>query len=59
MRPGRCDVSRFPDTGLVIVTGESDADVLKMVASDRPVREKPVSPHELRLTLSLFRMAIQ
>ena len=51
--------SRFPDIGLVIVTGESDADVLQMLKeSDMPLLEKPVSPHELRLTLSLFRTAI-
>ncbi len=50
---------RYPDIGLVIVTGESDADVLRMLKeSDMPLLEKPVSPHELRLTLSLFRTAI-
>ena len=41
------------------LTGESDADVLQMLKeSDMPLLEKPVSPHELRLTLSLFRTAI-
>ena len=38
----------------------ADADVLQMLKeSDMPLLEKPVSPHELRLTLSLLRAAIE
>jgi signal transduction histidine kinase len=50
--------ARFPAMGVVMVTGESDEKVLAQLAeSGLPVLEKPVSPHELRLTLSLFKAA--
>jgi signal transduction histidine kinase len=50
--------SRYPEMGVVMVTGESDQKVLEQLAeSGLPVLEKPVSPRELRLTLSLFKAA--
>lgn len=50
--------TRFPAMGVVMVTGESDEKVLAQLAeAGLPVLEKPVSPRELRLTLSLFKAA--
>jgi signal transduction histidine kinase len=49
---------RYPEMGVVMVTGESDEKVLEQLSeSGLPVLEKPVSPGELRLTLSLFKAA--
>jgi signal transduction histidine kinase/CheY-like chemotaxis protein len=49
---------RYPEMGVVMVTGESDDRVLEQLSeSGLPVLEKPVSPRELRLTLSLFKAA--
>jgi len=48
--------NRYPDMGVVVVTGESDAAVLARLAeSGLPVLEKPVDPSELRMTLGLFK----
>lgn len=47
---------KYPDMGVVVVTGESDEAVLASLAeSGLPVLEKPASPEELRLTLALFK----
>ncbi len=52
--------ARYPEMGVVMVTGESDEKVLDQLAeSGLPVLEKPVSPRELRLTLSLFKAAAE
>lgn len=49
---------RYPGMGVVMVTAESDERVREQLAeSGLPVLEKPVSPRELRLTLSLFKAA--
>jgi signal transduction histidine kinase len=49
---------RHPGMGVVMVTGESDPQVLDQLAeAGLPVLEKPVSPRELRLTLALFKAA--
>ncbi|MDB5897645.1 MAG: hypothetical protein JWP41_1247 [Ramlibacter sp.] len=49
---------RYPEMGVVMVTGESDDRMLEQLGeSGLPVLEKPVSPAELRLTLSLFKAA--
>ncbi|HZY15557.1 MAG TPA: response regulator, partial [Ramlibacter sp.] len=49
---------RYPGTGVVMVTAESGGPARERLAeAGLPVLEKPVSPHELRLTLALFRAA--
>ncbi|MCE3271450.1 MAG: arcB 2 [Ramlibacter sp.] len=49
---------RHPGMGVVMVTGESDPQVLDQLSeAGLPVLEKPVSPRELRLTLALFKAA--
>ncbi|MEJ5989865.1 hybrid sensor histidine kinase/response regulator [Ramlibacter sp. PS3R-8] len=49
---------RHPGMGVVMVTGESDPQVLDQLAeSGLPVLEKPVSPRDLRRTLALFKAA--
>ena len=49
---------QHPGMGVVMVTGESDPQVLDQLAdAGLPVLEKPVSPRELRLTLALFKSA--
>jgi len=48
--------ARYPEMGVVVVTGESDEAVLaRLVESGLPVLEKPVSPAELRSTLAMFK----
>jgi signal transduction histidine kinase len=49
---------KHPGMGVVMVTGESDPQLLDQVAkAELPVLEKPVSPRDLRLTLALFKAA--
>lgn len=48
--------AKYPEMGVVVVTGESDEAVLaRLVESGLPVLEKPVSPAELRSTLAMFK----
>jgi CheY-like chemotaxis protein len=53
--------ARYPEMGVVVVSayGAARKDQDPLAESGLPVLEKPVSPRELRLTLSLFKAAAE